>query len=155
MCCVTAGEAHRPLGPPAFSSAKQKEPVPALPCLLGSFSACENSLVLGRPGKWKGCSGYFWGRLVSPFPLLPFPLSPSVLPVPSLQAGPSGSHQPGMLPAVRVSGEGGNPFGLLCFLLDISLEYSGRCQQGAVAPHTWTPALCFCTTPVPGRWRRF
>lgn len=30
LCCVTAGEAHRPLGPPAFSSAKQKKHVPTL-----------------------------------------------------------------------------------------------------------------------------
>lgn len=87
----------------------------------------------------EGLLRFFWGRLGNPFALFPFPLSPSVPSDPSLQAGPSGSHQPCML---CCEGE------WLCFLLDISLEYSGRCQQGAVAPHTWAPALCFCTTPV-------
>lgn len=159
LCCVTAGKGHKPLGLP-LPHLQSGRSCPALPCPLGSFRVCEHCL---RPGK-----DQVKGRAGEPLLSAWLPLFLLCCLLPLCKLAPGGATPQGVpcCEAVRVSGGCPSPF---CLLLDISLEYSGSCQQGAVAPHTLTPALCFLATPkatsvspgvgvqcaVAGRWRPF
>lgn len=48
--------------------------------------------------------------------------------------------------------KGGCPSGLGLLLFDHSLKFPGSCQQGAVAPHTWTPPLCLLAEAPLSEW---
>lgn len=119
------------------------------------------SLSVSREGgcQWSCCDGYSLGEVgeLSLSALHP-PVPLSVLPVPARPAswprappgrgqshGPGGSHPLSGLRGVAPSGGREDALLACAVFFDISLECSGSCQQGAVAPHTLTPHLCFPT----------